>query len=211
MLREPMVETRFGLMIEGLVERGWFAGEDLVPMACVRSLDRDARDVWGAGNYHAAGVGHDHGHTVEPEIRGDSICWIDEQYETEALRTYRASVEEMRLELNRELYLGLESIEIQFARYAAGAHYDRHIDRFSDRALRTISCILYLNHDWMHDDGGELRLHLDVGVHDIAPRAGTWVVFRSELIEHEVRPAKRERFSLTGWFRRRALNPLLSV
>jgi SM-20-related protein len=29
--------------------------------------------------------------------------------------------------------------------------------------------------------------------------------FMSDRIEHEVRPASRERLSLTGWFRRRPL------
>jgi SM-20-related protein len=31
------------------------------------------------------------------------------------------------------------------------------------------------------------------------PEAGRLVCFRSDLIEHEVLPATRERYSLTGW------------
>jgi SM-20-related protein len=200
----------FEPVIADLVENGWHAGLELVPAAVVAALAREARDVWHADRYATAGIGREHGHRVAPDIRGDSIFWVDDGYRSAAMAAYRLVVEELRLTLNRELFLGLESFEIMFARYADGAHYARHVDRFSDLALRTISCILYLNEGWAPGDGGELLLHLPDGCREVAPRAGTWVIFRSELIEHEVRSALRERYSLTGWFRRRAVNsPLL--
>jgi SM-20-related protein len=199
----------FAPVVERLVEQGWYAGEGLLPREALSSLAKEARESWQAGQYHTAGIGHDHGHRIAREIRGDTILWVDASRQSEAMNSYRETVEALRLALNRELFLGLESFEIQFARYAEGAHYDRHIDRFSDRTLRTISCVLYLNEHWKAGDGGELRLHLADGSRDVQPRIGTWVIFRSEMIEHEVRPAIGERFSLTGWFRRRALNPLL--
>lgn len=203
-----MAADRFGALIAALVERGWYVGGGLLAMEHVEALEREARSLWNVGGYHHGGIGHDHGHAVKPDIRGDSICWIEESFDSEAVRSYRSVANELREILNRELFVGLESIEIQFARYPVGAHYDRHVDRFADRTLRTISCILYLNPDWTSDDGGELRLHLAEGVYDVLPEAGRWVVFRSELIEHEVRPARRERYSLTGWFRRRPIHPL---
>ncbi|MCB0627245.1 MAG: 2OG-Fe(II) oxygenase, partial [Saprospiraceae bacterium] len=36
---------------------------------------------------------------------------------------------------------------------------------------------------------------------EILPVGGRLVLFRSELLEHEVLPARRERYSLTGWLR----------
>ncbi|MFN4263018.1 MAG: 2OG-Fe(II) oxygenase [Thioalkalivibrionaceae bacterium] len=41
---------------------------------------------------------------------------------------------------------------------------------------------------------------------DVAPRAGRLVMFRSDLIRHEVRPALRDRYSIAIWFRRRPIN-----
>lgn len=38
------------------------------------------------------------------------------------------------------------------------------------------------------------------------PQMGTFVVFRSDVIVHEVLPTLRERFGLTGWFKRRPLS-----
>jgi SM-20-related protein len=194
---------RFDSMVSALVDRGWFVGDDLLPKETVSALGVEARRLFAEGWFRPAGVGRDRGHALRPEIRGDSILWIDEGHASAAISACRATLDELRMTLNRELFLGLESFEMHFARYPVGARYDRHLDRFYDQAARTISCILYLNESWEPDHGGQLRLWLENGAHDVPPAAGTWVIFRSELIEHEVRPANRERDSLTGWFRRR--------
>jgi SM-20-related protein len=44
----------------------------------------------------------------------------------------------------------------------------------------------------------------DERVYDVAPQAGTLMVFMSAQWPHEVLPATRDRLSITGWFRRRA-------
>jgi SM-20-related protein len=65
--------------------------------------------------------------------------------------------------------------------------------------------ILYLNEDWRRDDGGLLRFWPEENAEalDIVPVGGTLVTFLSDRFWHEVLPARRERLSLTGWFRRR--------
>jgi SM-20-related protein len=48
---------------------------------------------------------------------------------------------------------------------------------------------------------GELRLYLDDSIIDIVPRIGRTIIFKSELVEHEVRPTQGyERFAITTWF-----------
>jgi SM-20-related protein len=42
-------------------------------------------------------------------------------------------------------------------------------------------------------------MYLDNETLDVLPQAGRLVCFRSEQIEHEVLPATRPRFSITGW------------
>jgi SM-20-related protein len=105
------------------------------------------------------------------------------------------------------LYLGLFNFEGHLARYPAGAFYRRHLDQFRGVELRALTCILYLNPDWQPADGGILRIFTDPGrpehAEEVAPRGGTLVTFLSARFEHEVRPAARERLSLTGWFKRR--------
>jgi SM-20-related protein len=63
---------------------------------------------------------------------------------------------------------------------------------------------VYLNSGWTGTDGGELVLYKDdfdrEGI-KVIPLLGTVVVFLSEEFPHEVLPAKRDRYSIAGWFR----------
>ena len=64
---------------------------------------------------------------------------------------------------------------------------------------------------WRPEDGGALRLELGEAtveapsgdVVEVVPEAGTLVAFLADRFWHEVRPATRERMSLTGWLRTR--------
>ena len=48
---------------------------------------------------------------------------------------------------------------------------------------------------------GELRLYLPDQILDVVPRMGRAVIFKSEIIEHEVRPTLGyERYAVTVWF-----------
>jgi SM-20-related protein len=106
--------------------------------------------------------------------------------------------------------LGLFELEAHFAVYAPGAAYPTHVDRLRGDDARVLSVVLYLNADWRAADGGALRLYLEGTGRaprvDVLPCGGTLVAFLSERFAHEVLPAWRERLSLAGWFRRRAMN-----
>ena len=68
-----------------------------------------------------------------------------------------------------------------------------------------LSIVLYLNRAWTSHDGGELVLYGDQGDRTgtrVLPLLGTLVVFMSEDFPHEVLPARRDRYSIAGWFRR---------
>lgn len=82
--------------------------------------------------------------------------------------------------------------------------YKRHLDQHKNQDTRVVTIISYLNESWEDKDGGELQLYLNDGkTVSVQPKAGTLVCFMSAEFEHEVFPAKRERASLTGWFRKR--------
>jgi SM-20-related protein len=101
---------------------------------------------------------------------------------------------------------GLEDFQGHFAVYPAGAAYARHFDRLVGNDNRAISAALYLNDGWQPDDGGQLRIYTGGGKsEDVLPQGGRLVAFQSDRFEHEVLPARRERLSFTGWFRRRPL------
>lgn len=188
-----------------LRERGWCAVPQFLPDDAIIALATDCRARDDAGELAAAATGRGAGRTPSSSLRGDRTSWFDEAMLTAAQATYWHSLQALRKALNRQLLLGLETLEAHYALYPPGTGYARHRDRFRDDDARVLSSVLYLNRAWHPGDGGALRLHLPDGAHDIAPIGGTLVLFLSADIEHEVLPATRERLSVAGWFRRREI------
>lgn len=114
-------------------------------------------------------------------------------------------MEHLRQSINQTLFLGLFNYECHLSLYPPGARYRKRLDQFRRVSRRTVSCVAYLNEAWLPEYGGPLRLHgankEEAAYHDIFPIGGTLVCFLSSRIPHEVLPATRERYSLTGWFR----------
>lgn len=191
-----------------VLEQGWCIQADWLPSERAIELTDLVRRRWEHGEFHAAGVGRGAGRDVRQDIRGDQILWLDDCSEAVVQRYIKEELEILRLAFNAAGYLGLHEFEGHFAVYPPGAGYARHLDRFRDSDARVVSLILYLNQNWQTEDGGELRLYPHGAASapiDVVPRGGTLAGFLSADLEHEVLPARRERFSLTGWFRRRPL------
>jgi len=194
-------------IVDQLEHQGWSATPEWLAPALVTALAREIRRERAAGAFRCAGVGRDG--RVETAVRGDEILWLDEAAASPALRAVLARLEGLREAANRDLQLGAAEVELHFAVYPAGAAYAVHVDRFRDDDARVLSLVLYLNEAWDAADGGALRLHLSAGPGagyvDVVPRGGTLAVFLADRFPHEVLPARCERLSLAGWFRRRAI------
>lgn len=164
----------------------------------------ECRQANAAGGFHPAGVGKGQARMLS-EVRGDHVLWIEENQAGPALKAVLGKLETLRQAVNQTLFLGLFDVELHFAVYPPGTGYQRHLDRFRDDDRRSLTVILYLNDDWMRDDGGLLRFWPEENGEplEIVPAGGTLVTFLSDRFWHEVLPARRERLSLTGWFRRR--------
>jgi SM-20-related protein len=160
-----------------------------------------AREV--RGGFAPARVGRQGAERRRENIRGDYTCWLNEpMLPAERLLTHR--MEELRRQLNRDAFLGLFELELHYARYSAGAAYSRHVDQPLGSTQRKLSLVLYLNSGWQSTDGGVLRIHnADDGFVDVEPLAGRLVCFLTPGREHEVLQARRERLSISGWFRGR--------
>lgn len=192
-------------IVDDLATRGWSQQKLFVPQSLTLALADECRRRAGQGALAPAGVGRGEAQQISEGIRGDRIQWL-EPGQAACCDQYLALFDELRLAINRSLYLGLEDYESHFALYPSGAFYQKHLDRFRDDDRRAVSAVFYLNPDWQAEQGGALRLYLaDGSTHDVLPEAGTLVVFLSADLPHEVLPATRERLSLTGWFRRRGV------
>lgn len=194
------------LSFDALHRHGWSQHAAFLSPELTRELATQCVLAQRDGRMKAAGTGSGRAPGVDRAIRGDSIAWL-EAGQSGACDQYLGVMEQLRQQLNRELFLGLDEYESHFALYAPGAFYRAHLDRFRDDDQRTVSVVIYLNADWLPGQGGALRLYPHgegAASLDIAPEAGRMVMFLSAGMLHEVLPTLRERLSLAGWFRRRA-------
>jgi SM-20-related protein len=190
-------------IIDAVAERGIYVGLSIFDTELTRALQLRAVHLQHENQLSHAKIGRGQTRAQDDDIRRDRTAWIDAT-STDALECAAvASVNALRERMNASLFLGARSCELHFAHYAPGAFYKTHRDRFADESARVLSLVFYLNDDWLDDSGGELVLYDDALNEKarVLPEAGTMVAFRSELFPHEVLPATRDRFSLTGWLR----------
>ena len=192
-------------MSEALAGPGYFFEDGFLSASEVSSLLKDFNSL--RESFTQAKIGRN-GESLraefQTEIRRDSTLWFDPSGLTSNQRLLWVRLEELRLELNARLMLGLWELEGHFASYPPGGFYRKHLDRFQSEDTRTISIVFYLNENWQPSHGGSLRIYADGNSIDIEPRAGRLVCFLSERIEHEVLESFEERKSFAGWYRRRS-------
>ncbi|MCC1497611.1 2OG-Fe(II) oxygenase [Alcanivorax sp. 1008] len=206
-----LIETTGGVgdgprqrIVEGLLTCGFAAEPGYVSPALVRALRREVRQRDARGQFSEAAVGRHNLQQQNEFIRRDRTFWLDGS--TLAQLRLLDELEQLRIEINRSLFLGLFDLEAHFALYPPGGFYRRHLDAFRGDNPRVVSVVVYLNPRWQQSHGGCLRVWPDVDavtpLLDVAPRAGTLVCFLSERIPHEVLAAHADRISIAGWFRR---------
>lgn len=189
--------------LSGLAEHGWVLIEEALPEPLNRALREDCLREYESDQFEIAGISKNH--VVRSDIRRDLIRWWAPKEEEKPRSDFQTFTEALRVDLNRLFFLGLHEIEIHYAVYEKGAFYKRHLDQFQDHQNRRISMVYYLNPEWTEAAGGCLRIHhADGNVTDIPPKAGNLLLFRSDLIDHEVLPTQEQRLAVTGWFRNRS-------
>lgn len=176
-----------------LGREGWFTRDRFLEDGLAKRLRDEAPHIAlrRAGVRRAA--------QLDASIRTDELAWITPAEAVGAFREACAQFASLMNALNEAAWLGLRDFDLQLARYQPGAKYVRHRDAFPGDDNRRVTAIVYLNPFWEPAHGGQLRMHLDPPV-DLEPRLDRLVVFRSELVEHEVLPAHAERWALTAWY-----------
>ncbi len=186
---------------DALAADGYIILDQVFPVEWLSSLESRATNLRPA-QFKSAGIGRELGSQHHVAIRNDEIRWIEENHPVDT--QYLVWMEQLRLELNRRLYLGLFDFESHYSHYAPGAYYKKHLDAFRGQSNRIVSTVLYLNKNWQPVDGGELRVYAKDSAHilvDIMPELGRLVIFLSDVFPHEVMQVNRDRYSIAGWFR----------
>lgn len=191
----------FARICDAITDRGYVVLPNALPLDTLNQLFTGMIES-NPHQFDPAGIGREHDFHTNEFVRTDHIHWLESHLSF--AQEYFSWIEELRLRLNRHLFLGLFDYECLFAHYPEGAFYKRHLDAFRGSTNRRLTTVLYLNPQWNPEDGGELLIYRKrhkVPFETVVPTFGTLVVFLSEEFPHEVLPANKSRFSLTGWYR----------
>lgn len=190
-----------------LANNGYIVFNDFISEKLTNQLYQHVENL-SEESFQFAGVGRQNDLIINQQIRNDKTHWLSAIAKIE--KQYLKTMELCRIQLNRQLFLGLHDFEAHFARYDIGSFYQRHLDAFKGHSNRSVSTVFYLNPDWSESDGGQLVLYSpnsDTVLSTILPQQGTLVMFLSEQFSHEVLVTQRQRYSIAGWYR--TDNPLL--
>lgn len=191
--------STFDTIADHLAEHGYAIADQFLSQNEVAAIVSAEAFTTGLNDFKRAGIGRKQDLQINEAIRGDYIQWIDPTTTPESIQVYTNRIHQLIRYLNQALYLSLKDFEMHMTVYPVGSFYKRHLDQFKRDDHRKLSVICYLNENWTADHGGQLRMYPQDKAVDVLPTAGKLVCFRSDQIEHEVLPATRERFSLTGW------------
>lgn len=195
-------------IISGLLEDRYCVVEDFFQMDEVAILRKSLLDKYENDAFKKAAIGNRTNENIKRSVRGDFILWINEVDDGVAERIFFNKLNPLIEYLNKTCFLGILQKEFHYALYPEGTFYKRHLDTFQNDDRRKLSLVCYLNNeDWKPENGGELVIYREENGIEVAkniyPLSGRVVIFESQLLEHEVRPVKITRLSITGWLKTR--------
>ncbi len=188
-------------IIQDLRDQGFSVSRNFFPATWANAarseiLEREA-------DFQRAGIGKLNLKQIADDVRKDKTLWWEMSAPTIPQKPYVEFFSQLKLDLNRELFLGLWDIEGHYAIYEEGAFYKKHLDRFKNDSKRTVSMVTFFNPDWDASNGGNLVIEHEERRIEVLPEAGTIVVFLSDSVPHEVTETRKRRFSFAGWYRTR--------
>ncbi len=199
----------FERIINDLMERKFSIIDNFFEEAEVNILRQTLIEKYDEDNFKKAAIGNHTNEVIAKSIRGDFILWINEADAGKAEATYFGKINSLIAYLNRTCFMGILTKEFHYAVYPEGTFYKRHLDTFQNDGRRKLSMVCYLNDEnWKPENGGELTIYspLENGEEEelnIYPLPGRVVIFESQELEHEVKPVKVPRLSITGWLKTR--------
>ncbi|TDN88150.1 SM-20-related protein [Salegentibacter sp. 24] len=195
-------------IITNLVDHQYCIVDDFFDLEEVAMLRDSLKAKFEESQFKKAAIGNKTNEVVAKSIRGDFILWLNEAEGGEAEKLFFTKINSLVEYLNKTCFLGILTKEFHYALYPEGTFYQRHLDTFQNDGRRKLSLVCYLNEeDWKPENGGELVIYSqenDLEIYkSIYPMPGRVVIFESQVLEHEVKPVKTARLSITGWLKTR--------
>jgi SM-20-related protein len=200
-LEFPIGDAALDSIAEALTVQGFILMDDFLAPALAHQLSDEVHNLTETA-FKPAAIGRENDAQLAPEIRSNTLYWITGQ--TPPQQHYLAVMEQLRVGLNRRLFMGLFDFECQYSHYAPGDFYATHLDAFKGQSNRVLSTVYYLNPHWSEEDQGELVLYRDEhspALLTAMPKFNRCVVFLSDTFPHEVRVTHKDRYAVAGWYR----------
>lgn len=188
-------------IINGIIEDNYVVFDLFFSEETLLGLTEEIQKKIDEEELRRAGIGNKFLFTKDEVVRTDKIQWINNHSEIPCEKSFLEDLKNFYLYLNRTCFTNIKTGEFHYACYEKGAFYKRHIDQFINDDQRKFSVVTYLNKNWQKGDGGELILFLGNETKIIEPTWGRTIIFKSDLIEHEVAKANKKRLSITGWLK----------
>lgn len=191
---------------DALAQQGYIQLQQFLPDWLAEQLLLEAKRL-ASVEFTPAGIGRNNSQQINSQVRTDSTLWLNGHSATQQL--YLECMQQLKIGLNRRLFMGLFDFECHFSHYSIGDFYQRHLDAFKGdisrvRSNRVLSTVFYLNHDWSKNDGGELLLYADEQVSPVLivpPVFNSGMIFLSDTFPHEVLTSHSDRYSIAGWYK----------
>lgn len=205
---ELVLNPLYEKVIDGLMSKKYCVVDDFFSAEEVHLLRESLLEKYEDDRFKKSAIGNQLTEQIVEAIRGDFIFWLDETKINTAEARFFDRINDFVEYLNRTCFMGIADKEFHYALYPEGTFYKRHLDTFQNDDRRKLSIVCYLNNeDWKPEYGGELAIYIDENgverVENIYPLEGRMVIFESQILEHEVKPVKQERLSITGWLKSR--------
>lgn len=189
--------------VDDLVDNSISIVEQIFEPELLQLLFDEILEIEAEDDLQNAKIGRLDQNILYQKIRSDKIKWLEGN--TKAQKLLFEKLENIRIELNKNLMLGLFDFETHFAVYKNGDFYKKHFDSFRGDKNRIISMVIYLNKNWQESDGGVLNIYKNIEdlkpEFSVAPKWGNAVFFLSEEVPHEVAISNKTRYSIAVWFR----------
>ncbi len=191
----------FETIIQSYVDTKLGVDEHFIDKTLAKNLSIRLLSLFETNLMIGAGTGDTANKQVDQLIRNDKIFWLDRSHNDESENAFLDHIDQFVTYLNSSCYTGITGYEFHFVLYEKGSFYKKHFDRFKNNGDRAFSVIIYLNPDWVLNDGGELCIHQNNTQQYISPENCKGVFFKSDELEHEVLVTNVPRLSITGWLK----------
>jgi SM-20-related protein len=200
-ISQTFSDQQFIQIASALTESGYVLLADFLPLHLTQSLLIEIHSL-SEQAFKPAAIGRDNLQQFNEKIRSNTLHWLTGR--TLVQQQYLGVMEQLRIAINRRLFMGLFDFECHYSHYAPGDFYKMHLDAFKGASNRVLSTVLYLNPQWQAEHAGELLLYSEDQSQlllKIEPKFNDCILFLSDIFPHEVKVTQHDRYSIAGWFR----------